>query len=487
MRFNTLYFQASRRFLTSLAVPKRLPFGVLTGKDVGFFENVVGKANVRTQELDDFNKDWMNWYKGQSKCVLFPSSSEEVSAILKHCHDNKLAVVPQSGNTGLVGGSVPVYDEVILNLRRLNKNYSFDSSSGILQCDAGFILEELDDRLRTEGFMMPLDLGAKGSCLIGGNISTCAGGIRLLRYGNLHANILGLRVVLPDAKGSVVDFGSPLQKDNSGVHMHHMFVGSEGQLGVITGASILSPPAPTSVISAMIGVQSFAGCCAVLRDARRFLGEILSSFEVMDAATMQCLEENEQLHNVLTSSPNFSLLIETSGSEAEHDEAKVQCFLEYLMENEMATDGVLAANKQESAFMWKLRETAPLSITKDGYVYKFDVSLPLNHFYELSDAVKERCGDKVHRVVTYGHMGDGNSHLNITTKEPSFEVENLLYPFVFDWVVAHGGSISAEHGIGQMKRDYASAGKSECIGDLARSMKKVFDPQGILSPYKMIM
>uniref|UniRef100_A0A1I8ARF6 D-2-hydroxyglutarate dehydrogenase, mitochondrial n=1 Tax=Steinernema glaseri TaxID=37863 RepID=A0A1I8ARF6_9BILA len=477
----------SRRFFASSVIPKRAPFAVLSDKDIAFFEGTVGKGNVRTQDLEDYNVDWMKWYKGHSKCVVSPSNSEEVSAVLKHCHDRQLAIVPQSGNTGMVGGSIPVYDEVILSLKRLNKHYEFNSITGILQCDAGLILEELDERLRKEGFMMPLDLGAKGSCLIGGNISTCAGGIRLLRYGNLHGNVLGLRVVLPDSHGSIVDFGSQLQKDNTGLHMHHMFIGSEGQLGVITRASILCPPAPTSVISAMIGVSSFSGCCSILRDARRFLGEILSSFEVMDAATMQCLEENEQLHNVLTSAPQFCLLIETSGSDAEHDEAKVQRFLEYVMENEMATDGVLAANKQESAFMWKLRETAPLAITKDGYVYKFDVSLPLDHFYELTDAVRERCGDKVCRVVTYGHMGDGNSHLNITTKEPSEEVEKLLYPFVFDWVVAHGGSISAEHGVGQMKRDYISVGKSERIGELTRALKPIFDPRGILSPYKMVV
>ncbi|KAK0394787.1 hypothetical protein QR680_000933 [Steinernema hermaphroditum] len=487
MKINNLCSTVSRRFFASSVVPKRAPYAVLSNRDVTFFENTVGKGNVRTEELEDYNIDWMKWYKGQSKCVVSPSSSEEVSAILKHCYDNKLAVVPQSGNTGMVGGSVAVYDEVVLSLKRLNRHYEFNSVTGILQCDAGFILEELDERLRTEGFMMPLDLGAKGSCLVGGNIATCAGGIRLLRYGNLHANVLGLRVVLPDEQGSVVNFGSQLQKDNTGLHMHHMFIGSEGQLGVITRASILCPPAPTSVISAMIGVQSFSGCCAILRDARRFLGEILSSFEVMDAATMYCLEENEQLHNVLSSTPRFNLLIETSGSDKDHDEEKVQRFLEYVMENEMAVDGVLAANKQESAFMWKLRETAPLAITKDGYVYKFDVSLPLEHFYELTEVVRERCGNKVHRVVTYGHMGDGNSHLNITAKQASEEVDKLLYPFIFDWVVAHGGSISAEHGVGQMKRDYVSLGKSKRIGELTRAMKPIFDPRGILSPYKMVV
>lgn len=207
-----------------------------------------------------------------------------MSSVLRHCHERRLAIVPQAGNTGLVGASVPVFDEVVVSTKKLNKHFELDESagyatlkslrasricSGILECDAGFVLEDLDNRLATEGYMMPIDLGAKGSCLIGGNVATNAGGIRLLRYGSLHANILGLQVVgrpsvlsvrnifwlqvLPDSAGSVLNLGSKLRKDNSDVHKHHLFIGSEGQFGIITKVAVLAAPRPTSVLSAFLG------------------------------------------------------------------------------------------------------------------------------------------------------------------------------------------------------------------------------------------
>lgn len=203
---------------------------------------------------------------GQSKCVLTPESAEHVSAILRHCYARRLAVVPQSGNTGLVGGSVPVFDEIVLSMRKLNKHFKLHPSSGnpslflplfccsgIVECDAGFVLHELDERLERDGYMMPLDLGARGSCFIGGNIATNAGGIRLIRYGSLHANVLALQVVIPDEHGTILELGSNLRKDNSDLKTYQLFIGSEGQLGVITRASVLVTPKPSSVALAFLG------------------------------------------------------------------------------------------------------------------------------------------------------------------------------------------------------------------------------------------
>ncbi|KAI6221377.1 FAD-binding PCMH-type domain-containing protein [Aphelenchoides fujianensis] len=371
----------------------------------------------------------LTWYTGQSKCVLTPESAEHVSAILRHCYARRLAVVPQSGNTGLVGGSVPVFDEIVLSMRKLNKHFKLHPSSGIVECDAGFVLHELDERLERDGYMMPLDLGARGSCFIGGNIATNAGGIRLIRYGSLHANVLALQVVIPDEHGTILELGSNLRKDNSDLKTYQLFIGSEGQLGVITRASVLVTPKPSSVALAFLGVDSFANCTAILRTAKQHLGEILG----------------------------------------------------------LAQDGMMAESGADSAYLWKLRENASLALNFDGYVYKHDLSLPLDHFYELTEVVRERLkGSRAKRVVTFGHVGDGNTHLNVTADKFDEEIFERLYPFIYEWVHEHGGSISAEHGIGRLKRPYHHTLVPPTTQRINAQIKRAFDPRGILSPYKMI-
>ncbi|CAJ0564874.1 unnamed protein product, partial [Mesorhabditis spiculigera] len=427
-----------------------------------------------------FSVDYGGWEDG-------PLLPKKVSAILRHCHDRRIAVVPQAGNTGLVGASIPVHDEVVLSVRKMDKHFEFDDHTGVLSCDAGHILEELENKLAKWNYMMPFDLGAKGSCLIGGNLATCAGGIRLLRYGSLHAHGLGLTVVCPDSKGSILELGSGLRKDNTSLHSHHLFLGSEGQLGVITCVRMTCVTRPLSVQSAMIGANTFDDCRKILRIAKEKLGEILSSFEMMDRGTMGVLKDNLEFDNVLRSDPPFNLLIETSGSNEAHDREKVDSFLEHCLSQGLAMDGVQAQSHEEARLMWRLRESATIALTMDGQVFKHDVSLPLDHFYRLTEEVQKRVGDVAKRVVTYGHMGDGNSHLNLTsTKEKAEELYQVLYPFVYEWVVKHGGSISAEHGIGQLKRPYASFGKPPGERELVKALKAVFDPRSILNPYKFI-
>lgn len=468
-----------------MPAPPRADYSVLSDDDLKHFERILGGRNVQTDDLDPFNTDFLRAYKGSSKCVLFPTNIEQISQILHHCYSRNLAVVPQSGNTGLVGASVPVYDEVILCLRKLNKHFEFDKISGVLDCDAGFILEELDNRLSKEGYMMPYDLGSRGSCLVGGNISTSVGGVRRLRFGSLHNHVIGLKVVLADEKGSVVRFGSSVRKDNTSLHMHHLFIGAEGQLGVVAGVTMCAVPRPTSIQVAMLGVETYEGCREILHLAKQSLGEILSAFELMDSECMRCLLENESLPNVLTSNPPFNLLIETMGSNETHDKEKVENFLSKVLDKGLAVDGAQAANAQEAARMWKLRKTIPIAPLHDGFVYKHDISLPMEHFYALSNIVRERLGSLATRVLTFGHMADGDSHINVSAKEYSPEITAKLYPFMCEWIAAHGGSISAEHGVGQERRPYAGMGKGYDL-ELAKCLKKVFDPRGILSPYKMI-
>ena len=259
----------------------------------------------------------MRKYRGHSKLVLKPGSTEEVSKILKYCNDNMLAVVPQGGNTGLVGGSVPVFDEIVINLQRMNNIRSFDEVSGIFVADAGVILGVADNFLVEKNHIFPLDLGAKGSCQIGGNVATNAGGLRLLRYGSLHGNVLGIEAVLPD--GTVVDDLSKLRKNNTGYDIKQLFIGGEGTIGIITGISILCPQRSPAINVAYFGLESYEKCQEAFREAKNQLSEILSAFELMDGRSQKLVNKATGKKMPLEGEYPFYCLIETSGSNTEHD------------------------------------------------------------------------------------------------------------------------------------------------------------------------
>ena len=261
----------------------------------------------------------MRKYRGHSKLVLRPKSTEEVSKILKYCNDRNLGVVPQGGNSGLVGGSVPVFDEIIVNLARMNKIRSFDEVSGTLVADAGCILEVVDHYLTEKDHVFPLDLGAKGSCQLGGNVATNAGGLRLLRYGSLHGNVLGLEAVLPD--GTVLDDLSRLRKNNTGYDIKQLFIGGEGTIGIITGISILCAPRPKAVNVAFLGLESFEKAQRAFREAKKLLSEVLSAFELMDGRSQDLVHTVTGKKRPLGDTYPFYCLVETSGSNKEHDDA----------------------------------------------------------------------------------------------------------------------------------------------------------------------
>lgn len=261
-------------------------YSQLTDADLAFFRSVLGDGGVVTDSdaMESYNTDWMRKYHGASRLALRPASTEEVSKVLRHCHERRLAVVPQGGNTGLVGGSVPVGDEVVLSLSRMSRVRAFDAVSGALQCDAGCVLERLDAFAEDHGYMMPLDLGAKGTCQIGGNVSTSAGGLRFIRYGSLHGSVLGLEVVLAD--GTVLDLMSDVRKDNTGYDLKQLFIGAEGTLGVVTGVSILTAQRPTASGLLMLACPSYDAVNRTFVSAKSALGSILTAFEFMDGPTM---------------------------------------------------------------------------------------------------------------------------------------------------------------------------------------------------------
>jgi FAD/FMN-containing dehydrogenase len=276
-----------------------------------------GVSKDASEDIEPFNSDWMRKFRGHTKVVLKPSSTEEVSKILKYCNDNMLAVVPQGGNTGLVGGSVPVFDEIVINMQKMNQIRSFDEVSGILVADAGVILENADNFLAEKNHIFPLDLGAKGSCYIGGNVATNAGGLRLLRYGSFHGNVLGLEAVLPD--GTIVDDLSTLRKNNTGYDLKQLFIGGEGTIGIITKVSIICPRRSPAVNVAYFGLESYEKVQKAYIEAKGHLSEILSAFELMDGRTQKLVNRVTGKSMPLEGEYPFYCLIETSGSNTDHD------------------------------------------------------------------------------------------------------------------------------------------------------------------------
>lgn len=480
--------------LTAETYPKlkRSPaFKTLDDADVSFFRSVVGDSGVVTDadDLAGYNTDWMGKYCGQSQVVVRPGSTDEVSRVLAYCNSKKLAVVPQGGNTGLVGGSVPVFDEVILSLSRMNRVLNFDAVSGVVTVEAGAILEVVDKYLAERGHIFPLDLGAKGSCQIGGNLSTNAGGLRLLRYGSLHGNVLGIEAVLPD--GRIFRDPCRLRKDNTGLDLKQLFVGAEGTLGVITAATIQCAQRPAAVNVAYLGLSGFDKVRETFREAKAQLSEILSAFELMDFKSQDLVRHVTGNKHPLDSGDHpFYCLIETSGSNAEHDAAKLEAFLEDVMGRGLVDDGVLAQDATQAASLWAWREGIPEASGHFGGVYKYDVSIPLADLYSLVEDTRKRLdeaglvGDSddhaVVAAVGYGHMGDSNLHLNVACRRYDPAVEQVLEPWVYEWIGRRNGSISAEHGIGIAKAQYLGLMGKDPMVDMMRQIKRLYDPVSTL-------
>jgi len=310
-----------KRHFLQPSFSRNTQFTKITPDDITAFKNILGPSGVLQGKdaVEMYCTDWTHKFKGEGNVVLRPKTTEQVSKVLRYCNERKLAVVPQGGNTGLVGGSVPVFDEIVLSTSLMNQITAFDEVSGIVTCQAGVVLAALESFLFEHQHTVPLDLGAKGSCQIGGNVSTNAGGVRLLRYGSLHGSVLGLEVVLAD--GSILDMLASLRKDNTGYDVKQLFIGSEGTLGVVTAVSLLAPPKPKSVNVAFFGCRSFAQVQQMYLRAKRDLGEILSAVEFIDRLALEMvLKFSPDSNDPFSKAYPFYLLIETSGSNKEHDE-----------------------------------------------------------------------------------------------------------------------------------------------------------------------
>lgn len=488
--------ESTRSFHNNLNFPRRFtnkttsnvprgPYSSLRDADVNFFKSLLSSGGVIEEPdlVEQYNTDWMRSVKGFSSVVLRPQNTDEVSKIMAYCHERNLAVCPQGGNTGLVGGSVPVHDEIILSTSRMNTVEHLDNMTGVLVCQGGCILENLEAYVSDRGFTVPLDLGAKGSCQIGGNVATNAGGLRLVYYGSLHANVLGLEVVL--ANGEVLSCMNTLRKDNTGYDLKHIFIGSEGTLGIITKVAIMCYPKPSSSAVAFLGCFTFDHVLQAVQIIRKMLPEILTSLEVLDDHAADSVRKNLGLSIPIDCHP-FYLLLEVSGSNGSHNEEKLHNCLNTLMEQNVVSDGTLATEPSRMKTIWAVRERITESLVKEGYGYKYDISLPLSKFYEIVEIMRKRLADRVTRCCGYGHLGDGNVHFNVVTPTFNPDVLGIIEPFIYKWVSEQKGSISAEHGIGLKKKKYLHYCKTPAAISLMRSFKQMMDPKGILNPYKLL-
>eukprot|EP01029_Cantina_marsupialis_P001500 TRINITY_DN11281_c0_g1_i1.p1 TRINITY_DN11281_c0_g1~~TRINITY_DN11281_c0_g1_i1.p1 ORF type:complete len:492 (-),score=183.90 TRINITY_DN11281_c0_g1_i1:389-1864(-) len=459
--------------------------GSVSMADIDLFKSYLGENNVITDpdELRSANTDWMKQYFGNSPVILRPKTTAQVSAIMRHCDSVGLKVVPQGGNTGLVGGSVPVADEVILSMSNMRDIISFDENSGIVVCDAGCILQNVDDWLREKDHIFPLDLGAKGSCHVGGVVATNAGGLRLLRYGSLHGSVMGLEVVKAD--GTVLDLLKELRKDNTGYDMKQLFIGSEGTLGVITKVAVACPAKSNSVQLAMLACPSFDAVRKVVKKARTDLGEILSAVEFLENCCLEMEIEQLGVRSPFESKSAYYMMIESSGSNNDHDVEKMSTFLEEVMEEGLVEDGTLAQSEQAFHELWALREDITLGLAAKGHMYKHDVSLPMQSMADVLEAVREKLDGKA-EVFGYGHLGDGNLHLNAVTSEYEPGVKKIIDDQLYSMIADLGGSVSAEHGIGQMKVNKIQLSKSQEVLRSMADVKKVMDPNNTLNPGKVI-
>ena len=444
------------------------------------------------QEIEPYTLEQRGYYHGTCDLVVRPASVEAVSNIVKICADAGVSITPQSGNTGLMGGGVPD-GGIVINLSRMNKIRDVDQLNFTMTAEAGCILADIQDAAQQNGCLFPLSLGAEGSCQIGGNISTNAGGVNVLQYGNTRELVLGLEVVLPD--GRIWNGLRGLRKDNTGYDLKQIFIGAEGTLGIITAAVLKLFPFPKSKETAMAAGQSPKEMLALFSAIRDLFGENLTAFEIIPRVAVELVAKHiPDTADPFDESYPFYALIELSS--ARHNEDLREALEEALgqaLEDEVIDNAVVATSEAQAMQLWRIRETVPEAEKLEGASIKHDVSVPVSKVA----AFLEHAGDIVQgvvsgaRLVSFGHLGDGNIHFNISQPEGMDPAEFLKHRHnistqVLDLVVSMGGSFSAEHGIGRQKRKELSHYKAGVEIDLMQTIKSALDPSRIMNPGKIV-
>jgi FAD/FMN-containing dehydrogenase len=457
---------------------------------------IVGERGlVPAAERAPYEVDWRDAYHGRAAAIVRPASTEEVSKVVALLAQLRIPMVPQGGNTSLCGGSVPDGSgtQVIVNLSRMNKVRAVDPDNNTMTVEAGCVLETLQGVAEKHGRLFPLSLGAQGSCEIGGNLSTNAGGTGVLRYGNTRELVMGLEVVLPD--GRVWDGLRGLRKDNTGYDLKQLFVGAEGTLGIVTAAVLKLFPLPRSFATAMVAVESPAAAVKLLSFLRERCGERITGFELLMRVCLDLVIRHiPGSRDPLPAQHPWYVLVELSDStEGGALDTLLEESLGAAAEAGVVLDAALAASEAQRGDFWKLRENVSEAQKLDGVSIKHDVSVPVSRVPELIGRATADLAGRFPdvRIVAFGHVGDGNIHYNCSKSDRQearafFAQAPEVNHVVYEVVRSLGGSISAEHGLGAMKRDEITHYKSALELELMRSIKKTLDPHGLMNPGKVL-
>jgi len=462
---------------------------------------ICGAANVLTHEdpqtdLSAWERDWRKRAQGLALAVVRPANVQEVSAVVKVCAQAQVSIVPQGGNTGLVVGSIPddTGQQVVVSLQRMNQIRSIDTANMTVVAEAGCILQQVQEHVDKAGYLFPLSLAAEGSCTLGGNLGTNAGGTQVLRFGNTRELCLGLEVVT--AQGEIWHGLSGLRKDNTGYDLRNLMIGSEGTLGIITAACMKLYPQPAAQLTAWAAVPSMEAAVLLLGLAHERLGAGLTGFEVMGQFALSLVDKHHpQLRVPLFKETPWCVLLENSDHESEaHARIGFESLMETALENGWVTDAVVAESLAQANSLWQIRESIPLAQATEGLNIKHDISVPVSRipqFVVETDALLQSKIPGI-RLVNFGHLGDGNLHYNVQAPAgadgPAFlqNHEDEVNTWVFDQVKAFNGSISAEHGIGSLKADKLSHYKDPTALAMMKAIKQALDPHNIMNPGRVI-
>lgn len=437
-------------------------------------------------EIEPHVRDWRGQQRGSAPVLFKPATLEEVKRIVTYCHERSIPILPQGGNTGLVGGSTP-QGEVLLSLKRMNRITRVDAHNDSITVEAGAILKTVQDTAAEADRLFPLSLGAEGSAMIGGLISTNAGGVHVLRYGMMRDLVLGLEVVLPD--GRVISELAGLRKNNTGYDLKQLFIGAEGTLGVVTAATLKLFARPASTAVAIAAVESPAAAVELLGLVKALTGGSVAAFELMARPAIDiAVDHVPDLRQPLENPTGWLVLIEVTSGEPGRAEILMETALEAAFEQGLVSDGAIARSQTQAADFWRLRESIPEGEKAHGKAAKHDVSVPVSHMASFMEEATQKAEAMIEgsMVVAFGHVGDGNVHFNLARREPGAGQDFLdrarpATKLIYDLVDKYGGSISAEHGIGILKQGELAARKPVEVA-LMREIKRAIDPKNIMNP-----
>ncbi|WP_447554451.1 FAD-binding oxidoreductase [Vreelandella sp. EE22] len=452
-------------------------------------ENIVGKKGVLLgEDVAQRSVDWFTKAPCEAKAIIRPQSTEQLSQVMAACHAAKQAVVTHGGLTGVVHGAVASPNELVVSLELMNQIESVDSVGSTMQVQAGATLQRVQEAAQEIDMQFPLDLGARGSCTIGGNIATNAGGIRVIRYGMMRQQVLGLEAVLSD--GTVVSSMNTMLKNNAGYDLKQLFIGSEGTLGIVTRAVLRLQPNMPSEQTALVAVPSFEALTGLLKQASKELANSLSAFEALWNNHYALMTSEATKHaEILAGDSPFYAIIETLGSDEEKDAEAFAQVLEQALEEGLITDAVLANSSTQRQGIWDIREDIETLVYELNPMFSFDISLPIAHMDEYVTTLEEKLEAQwpgIAKIVVFGHLGDGNLHIMITVRDANPHSRRAVEEAVYGTLTQYSGSISAEHGVGLEKRDYLRLSRTPEEIDLMKRMKLALDPKGLLNPGKIL-